>query len=273
MHIEKVWALYYSATGTTELAARTVAGEMAARLGVPLEAIPFTLPAQREKTYTFCKTDLVVAATPVYAGKIPNKILPDFQTKLAGNGAVAVPIVLFGNRSYDNGLAELCAVLKNSGFLLAGAGAFVARHAFTDELGTGRPDENDQAEMRAFADKIADKAAALQAAPAPLQVPGDPDAPYYVPKGMDGLPAKFLKAKPKTDPAACTACGLCARVCPMGSIDSGDFSLVSGVCIKCQACVRGCPQKAKCFDDPAFLSHVEMLKTHFRDAKKNEIFL
>lgn len=43
--------------------------------------------------------------------------------------------------------------------------------------------------------------------------------PYYVPKKEDGTFAKFLKAKPQTDWDKCVHCSLCARFCPLSSID------------------------------------------------------
>lgn len=92
------------------------------------------------------------------------------------------------------------------------------------------------------------------------------------PLGIDGKPAKFLKAKPKTK-SNCDHCDLCVKVCPMGSINSEDPSKIDGICIKCQACVKKCPKQAKYFDDPAFLSHVEMLKRNYQRAAKNEIFV
>lgn len=273
MEIRKVWALYYSATGTTDKAVNTVAEALAQALGVPLERVGFTRPAEREKEYSFTETDLVVVGSPTYAGKLPNKILPDFQTRLHGNGALAVAVVLFGNRSYDNSLAELCAVLEADGFHTVAAGAFVGRHAFTDALGEGRPDWDDRRQMTAFAKDAAAKVSGLPQIPAPVAVPGDAAAPYYVPKGTDGQPAKFLKAKPQTDVGKCTNCGACARLCPMGAIDPENVASVPGTCIKCQACVRKCTRHAKYFDDPAFLSHVAMLEQNFTEPKKNEVFL
>lgn len=106
-----------------------------------------------------------------------------------------------------------------------------------------------------------------------LVVDGDAQAPYYVPKGVDGQPAKFLKAKPKTDLEKCVSCGLCARQCPMGSIDLDQPSVVTGICIKCQRCVRNCLKGAKYFDDPAFLSHVKMLETTYNGRADNKIFI
>lgn len=273
MEIRKVWALYYSATGTTDKAVNTIAEALAQALEVPLERVGFTRPTERQKEYSFTETDLVVVGSPTYAGKLPNKILPDFQTKLHGNGALAVAVVLFGNRSYDNSLAELCAVLEGDRFHTVAAGAFVGRHAFTDVLGEGRPDWDDRREMTAFAKAIADKAISLTEIPAAVVVPGDAAAPYYVPKGTDGQPAKFLKAKPQTDVGKCTNCGACARLCPMGAIDPENVASVPGTCIKCQACVRKCTRRAKYFDDPAFLSHVAMLEQNFTEPKKNEVFL
>ena len=271
MEIRRVWAVYYSATGTTDRAVNTVAEELAARLELPLERVPFTRPAERAADHAFTAEDLVVVGSPTYAGRLPNKIAPDFRRALRGGGALAVPLVLFGNRSYDNALAELAALLTENGFRPVAAGAFVGRHAFTDKLGEGRPDWDDRAELRRFAGEIADKLRrGDRTAPA---VPGDPEAPYYVPKGTDGQPAKFLKAKPQTDLARCTHCGACARLCPMGAIDPNNEAEVPGTCIKCQCCVRKCTKHAKYFDDPAFLSHVAMLEQTFAAPKANETYL
>ena len=158
MELKKVWAVYYSATGTTAKVVRTAAEALAERLGLPMEERSFTRPVERAAALAFTAADLVVVGSPTYAGKLPNKILPDFQEKLRGNGALAVPVVLFGNRSFDNSLAELRTVLESGGFRPIAAGAFVGRHAFTDELAFGRPGWSDMAEIREFAGKIAEKA-------------------------------------------------------------------------------------------------------------------
>lgn len=271
MELKKVWAVYYSATGTTAKVVRTAAEALAERLGLSMEERSFTRPVERAAALAFTAADLVVVGSPTYAGKLPNKILPDFQEKLRGNGALAVPVVLFGNRSFDNSLAELRAVLESGGFCPIAAGAFVGRHAFTDELAFGRPGWSDMAEIREFAGKIAEKALAENFAL--VRVPGDPAAAYYVPKGLDGEPVKFLKAKPRTDLSRCSNCGACVRACPMGAIDPKNVAEVPGTCIKCQSCVRKCTRGAKCFDDPAFLSHVAMLEREFREPKENRVFL
>ena len=72
---------------------------------------------------------------------------------------------------------------------------------------------------------------------------------------------------------ACDQCGICAKVCPMGSISAEDPSQVTGICIKCQACVKKCPQHAKYFDDAAFLSHVSMLEQNYTRRAETEVFI
>ena len=101
---------------------------------------------------------------------------------------------------------------------------------------------------------------------------GAPVAPYYIPLGEDGQPAKFLKAKPLTDPAKCDHCGKCAAVCPMGSINKDNTDEVPGICIKCQACIVYCPKQAKFFHDDRFLSHKAMLEKNYTRTAHSEIF-
>lgn len=273
MDVKRIWTLYFSATGNTDKTANTIADALAHRLEVPAERISFTRPGERIKEYSFTAEDLVIVALPTYAGKLPNKILPDLREKLRGNGALAVAVVTFGNRSYDNSLAELCSVLEEDGFHTTAGAAFACRHAFTDVLAGDRPNWDDKRAMEEFAALVADKIKRFTGIPAPLSVPGDAAAPYYVPRGTDGQPAKFLKAKPQTDMGKCTGCGACARLCPMGAIDPEHPALVPGTCIKCHACVRKCTRHAKYFDDPAFLSHVAMLEQNFTEPRESEIFL
>ena len=77
-------------------------------LGLPQAVFHgFRKPEERAADFAFGPGDLVVVGSPTYAGRMPNKIAPDFQARLRGNGALAVAAVTFGNRAYDNSLAEL----------------------------------------------------------------------------------------------------------------------------------------------------------------------
>lgn len=275
--IKKVIGVYFSPTGGTKKVMAAMAAHLAEELACPWELQDFTALSSRENVREYTAEELVVVGSPTYAGKLPNKILPDFQEKLKGNGTPAVCFVTFGNRSFDNSLAELTDVLKKNGFIPAAGAAFVCRHAFSDLLAGSRPAEEDLKAAEDFCHTVAEglkkaEETGGQIEKEELEVPGDAQAPYYVPKGTDGQPAKFLKAKPLTDREKCTDCGDCVKLCPVGSIDPEDVAQVPGICIKCQACVRGCPEHAKYFDDEAFLSHVAMLEQNFTEPKQNQFF-
>ena len=96
-----VWAVYFSGTGTTERTVTHIAGELARLLAAPCRSLDFTRPQVRQQELNFCQSDLVVLGTPVYAGRVPNVLLPFLREKVRGRGALAVPVVLFGNRNYD----------------------------------------------------------------------------------------------------------------------------------------------------------------------------
>ncbi len=275
MKIRKVTALCFSATGNTGRIVRSISKTASELLGVPEDSKDITLPAAREHVYSFDPDVLVIAGSPVYAGKLPNKILPFWKEQVRGSQTPVIPIVTFGNRSFDNGLAELTEVLRTDGFLPVAAGAFVMPHVFSDHIAADRPDASDQNLMeeliRLTLLRLNTSEDNLLSALPSSMIPGNADAPYYRPLGADMKPAVFLKAKPETKDS-CNLCGICANVCPMGSVSTDNPAIITGVCIKCQACIRKCPAHAKYFDDPAFLSHVAMLETHYSQRAESVIF-
>lgn len=274
MVIERVHAVFFSATGTTKRVVEWLTGVLAEQLGCGTATVDFTLPAARQKRYVFGPADLVVFGVPTYAGRVPNLLLPFMKSGFLGNGALAVPVVLFGNRNFDDALIELRDCLQNSGFCTVAAGAFVGEHAFSRTLAAGRPDASDHKEASDFAVRVARKVQALSGAPAcPVAVDGcSPIRPYYTPRDRNGTPINILKVKPKTSDA-CDRCGICARICPMGSIDPADPTVVNGVCIKCGACVKGCPRGAKYYDDPGYLYHQHELEDQYARPAKNSLFV
>ena len=274
MKLGKIWAVYFSGTGTTRRTVERIAGGIASRLNLPAESVDFSRPAVRQETLGFGEKDLVVFGTPVYAGRVPNVLLPFLRERIVGGGALAVPVVLFGNRNYDDALIELRNILAVDGMHPIAAGAFVGEHSFSRVLGADRPNAEDEALMDEFAARVAELAAGLDAAPVKsVAVRGqEPLRPYYTPRDRAGKPINILKVKPKTDLSRCGGCGLCADLCPMGSIDPADVSAVRGICIKCCACVKGCPTGAKFFDDAGYLYHQHELEAQYARPAENEVF-
>ena len=274
MKLGKIWAVYFSGTGTTRRTVERIAGGIASRLNLPAESVDFSRPAVRQETLRFGEKDLVVFGTPVYAGRVPNVLLPFLRERIVGGGALAVPVVLFGNRNYDDALIELRNILAADGMHPIAAGAFVGEHSFSRVLGADRPNAEDEALMDEFAARVAELAAGLDAAPVKsAAVRGqEPLRPYYTPRDRAGNPINILKVKPKTDLSRCGGCGLCADLCPMGSIDPADVSAVRGICIKCCACVEGCPTGAKFFDDAGYLYHQHELEAQYARPAENEVF-
>lgn len=269
--ITKVKAVFFSATGTTKKVVNEIAEGIAKKSNRPLEIADFTLPEARKKPLAFSAKELVVFGVPVYAGRVPNVLLPYLKT-MEGNGALAVAVVVYGNRDYEDALVELQDILEEGGLKVVGAGAFIGEHSFSKTLAQGRPDADDIKVINDFAGKIYEKINSPEKLE-PVAVKGNrPYRYYYFPRNEKGEKVDLRKIKPKTG-ESCTDCKLCAEICPMGSIVYEKVSEFSGICIKCGACVKRCPTQAKYFDDERYIKHKEELELMFAERKEPELFV
>ena len=272
----KIKVCYFSPTGGTLQVAKHLAESMSKKICAEVEYHSYTLPKEREVMPTFDVDDIVVWATPVYAGRIPNKTLDYVRNALHGNGNLSVALVSFGNRAYDNALAELVGLMEDGGMRPVGAAAVVTRHVFSDTLGALRPNKDDISALEDFATNVSEKILSSSNNIIPvLKVPGEanPDK-YYSPLNTTNAPVNFLKAKPSCNHELCTHCGKCMNVCPMGSVEiDGDIPMFKGVCIKCQACRLSCPSGAVAFTEPDYHSHIAMIEHNFSSPKQPEFFV
>lgn len=280
MKCKNIWAVYFSPTGTTKQVVCAMANAAADAMQLPVSHWDITLPKPRREGRQFGESDLVIVGMPVYAGRVPNVILKDLAL-LQGCDTVAVPVVCYGNRNFDDGLIELRDILETGGFRTVAAAAFVCEHSFSRTLAAGRPDDRDLQKAWTFGWKLGYQAETLcrkQEAEGrwpvpPIQVPGTPKPyrGYYQPRDRKGVFIDIRKVKPLTS-EQCDGCGICAAVCPMGSIDPDDVRNFTGICIKCGACIKKCPKGAKYYDDPGYLYHKEELEAGLTRRAEPETF-
>lgn len=284
----RVASLYWSPTGTTRRVATRLASTLALHAGLhraaDVDCTGTAAGLHRAEAAPFDAHDVVVVAVPVYAGRVPNVLL-SYLRSLQGHGAIAVAVVVYGNRHYDDALVELVDLLNGACFNVVAGATFIGEHSFSKVLAAGRPDEADLVLADEYAMAIAKTISKTNSRHAAndtgqgcaikgsLPIPGSrPYRPYYKPISASGEEVDIRKLVPETTPD-CIHCGLCARICPMGSIDPSEPSVMRGICIKCGACVKRCPLGAKTFTDGAYLRHLYELERDCVARKEPELFM
>lgn len=241
----------------------------------------FTPMASRAKSYEFTSEDLVVIGFPVYAGRLPNVLKKDLR-HIEANGAKAIIVVTYGNRSPGDALLELYDEMTLSGFEIIAACARVAKHPFSPLLGANRPWTKEETDLRQFLQAIKEKLTSKNHEAMNLkryEIGLGDVGPYYKPKNQKGEPVSLLKVIPEIDKDKCSLCGLCICRCPMDSLamtkDAGNprAVYVSGICIKCHACVVACPEKAIAFTDPNFIDHKKDLENRHSSPKSSKWYV
>lgn len=263
--------MYFSATGTTKSIIEGVSNEILKFESIEEgKTVDFTLPDSREYKQVFNREDILLIGVPVYAGRVPNVLL-HYLEKIKGDMTIAVPIVLYGNRDYDDALIELNDVLEENNFKVIAAASFIGEHSFSTTLAKDRPDNLDLTIAREFGDSIYQKIS--NESFNNIEIRGNrPYKSNNIPKDEEDKSVDIKKVEPKTD-ENCIDCKICAEVCPMGSIDFEDVRTLNGICIKCGACIKKCPTGSKYFDDTDYLRLKHELEDRCKERKEPELFI
>lgn len=233
----KIHVIYFSPTHTS----RTVAYAIAEGMG-QAETVVTDVTFKDLEEGNVVEADMAVVAVPVYGGRVAETAMERLR-HLQGRNTPVVPVVVYGNRDYEDALLELADFLRDAGFRISAAGAFIGEHSYSRPdmpLAAGRPDEEDKVAARELGRKAMQKWLNRQTE-MELTIPGH--FPYKV-KGSK------TPVAPVTQADRCIRCGHCRQVCPTGAI-CGELPVSDAErCIKCCACVKECPVEARIFDTP-----------------------
>lgn len=267
MDIHPLRLLYFSPTGTT----RKVVQAIAQGLGLNIaEDLDLTLPQTRLGSVSSIQGGVTIIGTPVYTGRVAFEAVLRLRQLQASN-ALAVVVVVYGNREYEDALLELRNMAMEVGFTPCAGAAFIGEHSFsTDEtpIATGRPDNSDVNRGRIFGKMLLNKVTSISALHdcSHLSVPGS--FPY-----RERGPTHATS--PETRDALCVRCGKCVEVCPVKAITLHHDGVYTdkNKCLLCCACVKNCPTGARILGDMRLLQFARNLTLSCLQRKEPEFYL
>ncbi len=230
--------------------------------GMPVNEMDLTNAETDYDSLGLKKEDIAVIAVPSYGGRVP-ALAAQRILKIHGNQARCVIVCVYGNRAYEDTLAELKDLAEKSGFRVIAAVAAVAEHSIMHQYAAGRPDAKDRQKLQDFAAKILEKINGNGAEAFTPEIPGNH---LYKKAGGVGL---VPKAGSK-----CTDCGLCAENCPAQAISKGNLKTAdSKKCISCMRCVVKCPQSARKVNGAMVSAAALAMKKVCSIRKENELYI
>ena len=228
----KTVEIVFSPTGGTQKVVDIIANKW----GNEIIKIDLSDPDEKFDQCHIDKDDNVIIAMPSFGGRAV-KVAIDRLGKINGNNARCTIVCVYGNRAYEDALLEMQNLVKDKGFIVIGAAAFIANHSIMTEVAVNRPDDKDKEKIKDFAAAVKEKIKNIEDIKniEYLQLPGD--YPY---RKYNGIPLK------PTGDSKCTACGACVQNCPVNAIPKENPRKTDKTkCITCMGCAAICPQGAR----------------------------
>jgi flavodoxin/ferredoxin len=238
--------VYFSQSGNTRKVATTMSDAFQ-KAGHAARAIP--LKGDLLPEISGC--DVLGIGTPCHESQAPPPVKDFLQSLRPLNGK---PAFVFATSSGAPGrvLYNLTSRLRNKGaevmggFMVRGMVHFPAP-SLVGRM-PGRPNEEDLAKVRAFAEAVDRHLQSGRSGPMPGSRK-DALAPTWGFYQLVSLIIKppllrILMPKPKLNQALCDQCNICFKQCPMQSISMEPYPVLSSRCIRCYHCYNVCPQKA-----------------------------
>jgi ferredoxin len=265
MEVKQVKLIYFSPTGTTQKVLESIAHGITSE---DAQHINLTLPEGARQTIPTFADELVIIGAPVYGGRLPVAAINRFR-QIKANHNLAVPIVVYGNREYEDALLELKNLSIELGLNPIAGGAFIGEHSFATRevpIANGRPDSLDVQKAMDFGEQIKKMVKAIQLPDArmDLKIPGR--FPY------EGG-ARSLTISPVIQKDVCIVCGMCAGVCPTGAIAINEsVEHKAELCIRCCACIKSCPTQARAWEDSVMKGFASWLHENCSTRKEPQFF-
>ena len=214
----------------------------------------------RKQKHVFKEQELLVAAAPVYGGQLP-QVESGIFSSLQGNRTPCILAAAYGNRHYEDTLAQMKEILTRQGFVCIGAIAPVIPHIYSAKLGMGRPDDKDLEIFRKFA--VAVKKKLEEAENSVLLETDVPRNPKPEPKAMKPVEKSFARE-------TCTGCQACVQKCPVNAISMETLEIRPDKCLNCMRCTKVCPTGARTFEAGQVRDYLE---SNYAAPREVEYFL
>ncbi len=245
MDIKTATVVLFSPTGAT----RKIVDSIVKGMGIAQsKTIDLASQTIRECPPATLEGDLVLIGIPVYAEGIPPILIP-FLKNLKGQNKPVVLVAVYGNMSDGVALNELNLIAEASGFHVVGAGSFIGEHSFSTQkspVAAGRPNDEDLKKAEEFGKRIIDKLHRMNdLSSAVLKIPECNRLQLLLKMSLPFNMARLYAKGPMVNRDLCNKCGLCARLCPVGAIDSRTMKVQTNRCLRCCGCVKGCPRHAR----------------------------
>jgi len=266
MEVKQVKLVYFSPTGTTQKVLESIAKGIAVE---DIEHINLTLPEGTKQMIPPFSGELVIIGAPVHGGRLPVDAINRFK-RLKASKTLAILIVVYGNREFEDALLELKNLAIELGFNPVAGGAFIGEHSYATKdvpIANDRPDNLDLQIAMEFGEKIKDKVTVLQSPDVLKDLYISGRFPYVA----GG--ARPMAVSPVTKEDTCTVCGKCASVCPKAAISiNGSLATNIELCIRCCACIKNCPTGARVIEDDKIKNTANLLSQYFNYPKEPRIF-